>query len=523
MLKRCIVLYGGSGGTGNIMCDEDYWGGAANPTIENCRISNSSNYGMYIENSNPKVRYNLITQNETGIYCIGSNPTIKYDSIRGNSSFGIYNETTTITIDAINNWWGYCSGPYHPVNNSGGLGDRVSDYVNFNPWISSSPSSPNLISPPNGALNVSINPTLNWATSICALKYHLEVSIDSSFTSIVFRDTNLTTTSIQIGPLLYNSKYYWRIRAKNNEGTSNWSDIWFFKTIIAPPSVPILVLPVNGAINQPITLTLKWNTSVDASLYRLQVATNSAFTTIVYDDSTITDTSNQVGPLFNNTLYYWRVNAKNVGGTSAYSTYRNFTTIVQLPSQVLLLLPLNGATVNTDSVNCVWQKGVPAITAYWYERATDSLFTINRMIDSSLIDSSYITHNLVNGQTYWWMVKAKNAAGWGPFSEKRKFNAIIVAVNDEKGLPLKFSLEQNYPNPFNPSCVIQYALPERSQVILKVYSLLGQEIATLVSEDQPAGYYEKQFDANGLPSGIYIYRIATSSGFIDMRKMLLLR
>jgi hypothetical protein len=98
-----------------------------------------------------------------------------------------------------------------------------------------------------------------------------------------------------------------------------------------------------------------------------------------------------------------------------------------------------------------------------------------------------------------------------------------VGVQEADNTPKEFILAQNYPNPFNPSCVIQYALPERSQLILKVYNMLGQEIATLVNEDQPAGYYEKQFDASGLPSGIYIYRIVTSSGFSMTRKMLLLR
>jgi hypothetical protein len=90
-------------------------------------------------------------------------------------------------------------------------------------------------------------------------------------------------------------------------------------------------------------------------------------------------------------------------------------------------------------------------------------------------------------------------------------------------LPMKYQLSQSYPNPFNPSSIIHYELPERNQVILKVYNLLGQEIAMLVNEYQPAGYYDKQFDASGLPSGIYIYRIFTSSGFSETRKMLLLR
>jgi hypothetical protein len=391
-------------------------------------------------------------------------------------------------------------------------------FVDFNP-----PTTFDLISPASNETVFVSRPVFTWHPSSDIgsglLRYELHISGQSTLNLLP------TDTSVQLSSNLPNGTYTWFVNAVDRAGrirNSNQTD-WKVVVNVISPSVPILLSPPSDTINQLTTLTLTWNPSTGAETYRLQVSTDSLFGSLFVNDSTLTTTSRPVGPLLNDVKYYWHVRAKNIGGISDWSSTWYFKTIVQLPSQVLLLLPINGATVNTDSVNCVWQKGTPAIIAYWYERATDSLFTINRVIDSSLIDSSYITHNLVNGQTYWWMVKAKNAAGWGPFSEKRKFNAIIVAVNDEKGLPQKFSLKQNYPNPFNPSCVIQYALPERSQVILKVYNLLGQEVATLVNEDQPAGYYDKQFDSNGLTSGIYIYRIVTSSGFSMTRKMLLLR
>lgn len=112
----------------------------------------------------------------------------------------------------------------------------------------------------------------------------------------------------------------------------------------------------------------------------------------------------------------------------------------------------------------------------------------------------------------------------GSYYTTIKYKATQVGVKDQNDRkPISFKLEQNYPNPFNPFSIIHYELPVRSQVLLKVYNLLGQEVATLVNEEQPAGYYDKQFDAQGLPSGIYIYRIITSSGFNETRKMLLLR
>jgi hypothetical protein len=77
----------------------------------------------------------------------------------------------------------------------------------------------------------------------------------------------------------------------------------------------------------------------------------------------------------------------------------------------------------------------------------------------------------------------------------------------EMGIPEAFSLAQNYPNPFNPSTMINYQLPMASTVELSIYDLLGHKVATLVSERQQAGQYQVTWHAEGLPSGIYFYRL----------------
>jgi hypothetical protein len=126
--------------------------------------------------------------------------------------------------------------------------------------------------------------------------------------------------------LANNTTYYWRVKAKNAGGASVWSSVWSFTTIIVAPTAPALASPTNGAVNRPTTLTLSWNPATGAETYRLQVSTSSAFTTPVFDDSTITSTSRQIGPLANNTAYYWRVKAKNTGGASAWSSVWSFMT-----------------------------------------------------------------------------------------------------------------------------------------------------------------------------------------------------
>jgi hypothetical protein len=88
--------------------------------------------------------------------------------------------------------------------------------------------------------------------------------------------------------------------------------------------------------------------------------------------------------------------------------------------------------------------------------------------------------------------------------------------------PKEFNLAQNYPNPFNPTTRIQYALPKETQVRLEVFNLIGQKVATLIDAAQPAGYYDRAFDATGLPSGLYFYRLTTPEVNF-LKKMMVLK
>jgi len=97
-----------------------------------------------------------------------------------------------------------------------------------------------------------------------------------------------------------------------------------------------------------------------------------------------------------------------------------------------------------------------------------------------------------------------------------------AGVNTQAEMPGDYYLKQNYPNPFNPSTKISYSIPEISFVTLKVYDILGNEIATLVSGEKPAGNYEVEFKAENNTSGIYFYSL-TSGAFTETKKMILLR
>ena len=101
-------------------------------------------------------------------------------------------------------------------------------------------------------------------------------------------------------------------------------------------------------------------------------------------------------------------------------------------------------------------------------------------------------------------------------------SALVTSVEQISGLPQNFELTQNYPNPFNPSTKIEYSIPEESFVQLKVYDILGNEVATLVHEEQSVGTYRADFSGSNLSSGMYIAKLQAGN-FIQTRKMLLLK
>jgi hypothetical protein len=106
---------------------------------------------------------------------------------------------------------------------------------------------------------------------------------------------------------------------------------------------------------------------------------------------------------------------------------------------------------------------------------------------------------------------------------RRPLTEMVTAVNETSiSMPTQFTLNQNYPNPFNPATNISFNMPIRSFVSLKIFDLIGREVATLISEELSTGSYSKKWNASGLPSGIYFYRLQAGS-LTETKKLVLLR
>lgn len=194
-----------------------------------------------------------------------------------------------------------------------------------------------------------------------------------------------------------------------------------------------------------------------------------------------------------------------------------------------LIVPVNNSTINTVTPVLEWDSLITAFD-YRLELGRDSLF-INSLLYQIVPQKTFQVPAgfLFSDSTYYWRVRTATNGGVGPWSEVFNFDIIITDVEDEQQLPTAFALMQNYPNPFNPSTSIKYQLSSISNVSLKVYDVLGNEVATLINEEKPAGSYEIEFNSHSglsgireLSSGIYFYQLVAGS-FVGTKKMILVR
>ena len=169
----------------------------SSPAISNCRIRNCNANGIYLTSSNISITGNTVASNQVGIYSTSSNPTIRQNSISGNTDYGLQNGTSSITINAENNWWGDSTGPYHPSTNPNGHGDRVSDYVDYSPWLGMPTGFPVTVSIPKlGVMPNTVFPLAVKVTNVTGL------AIYSADITLTFDSTIVAAETVEMGSVV---------------------------------------------------------------------------------------------------------------------------------------------------------------------------------------------------------------------------------------------------------------------------------------------------------------------------------
>lgn len=290
---------------------------------------------------------------------------------------------------------------------------------------------------------------------------------------------------------------------------------------ISIPSQPTLVTPVqNALVNQTKPVLIRWSTYGHIVGSHLQISKDSTFTTLVYNDSTLISSYKVWSGYEPNKKYYWRAKAVNEGGRSVWSSTGTFTTTgvyisILYPTASLKLIPNNSYQLKYENnfeerVNITLYKNGSIVLKIkdstentgryvWKVPATgltvDSTYTIKI---SSVLDSNIVALSPVFSITS------------------------TVGVQHEVTSVRTFELSQNYPNPFNPSTTIWFAIPSAQNVALKIFDLLGKEIATLVNGQLQAGDYSVQFNGKSTPSGMYFCRMQAGN-FVSVKKIILVK
>ncbi len=269
--------------------------------------------------------------------------------------------------------------------------------------------------PADESINIPTTVALKWNTVAGAVTYDVQLADNQNFDDPIV-DNFTPNTSFTVTGLDVFTEYFWRVRAVNPGGESDWSTTTSFST--SGLQTPTLSTPADSTENLTGLIAFSWEEAISAESYQVQISRNSNFELRI--DSTLTGTTLELEDLQKNARYYWRVRSLNeTDGASSWSGVFTFTTLPDLPAIPLLIGPADEATGLMTSVNLQWRRVSDAAT-YEVQLSTSSEFS-----DLTFESEDSSTMATVEGldflQKYYWRVRALNAAGAGDWSEVREF------------------------------------------------------------------------------------------------------
>ena len=269
-----------------------------------------------------------------------------------------------------------------------------------------------------------VNITSDWNTSNTATNTISGTSMATPHvtgSAALYLEANPTATPAQVQSALKSNGTSGMITGIP-AGTVNLLLYSIFTTGPPPstPSVPTLISPVNGATGVSTNPTLSWNATNSADSYGVQVSTDAGFGTIVYNQTGIASTSISLTGLAGNTIYYWRVNATNINGTSPWSGVWSFTTMAGPPAVPTLSSPGNGMNNVSRTPTLIWNTSIGA-NSYGVQVSTDPGFTILIYNQTGITSTSTALSGLGSHLTYYWRVNATNSNSTSAWSDTWSF------------------------------------------------------------------------------------------------------
>ncbi|MCC5907246.1 MAG: T9SS type A sorting domain-containing protein [Balneolaceae bacterium] len=315
---------------------------------------------------------------------------------------------------------GSYSGEFAPADNARSIRETRDIIAAYRTEAPDPPSVPILASPSNGSTGQNRSPELRWSASSRGEQYRIQVSESSDFNNIKI-DNRTTDVQLEVSINLdYKTTYYWRVRAENEGGNSNWSNTWNFTTVIAPPEAVALISPENSSESISIQPEFEWEESERAEQYRIQLSESSNFNNLILDSETTNLSYVSSNGLDYSTTYYWRIRSENKGGNSNWSDAWNFTTKIAPPETVTMISPVNNSESESTETIFEWNKS-DRTDNYNLQISKNQDFT-SLVYDEELTETFFeVPSPLLYQTSYFWRVIAENSTGKSDWSDVWSF------------------------------------------------------------------------------------------------------
>ncbi len=361
---------------------------------------------------------------------------------------------------------------------------------------------PSLRLPENGATELYINLDFLWDKVPTGIDYVIQLSKNPEFNPVAFDGETLTDSTHRFLLLGYNTKYYWRVRAVNEHGTSDWSEAWSFETAIREPE---LVDPPSGTFDAELSIKLFWEDYNGADSYHLQFGTDDSFSDNIVEITDLDINELQIDNLDFYTTYYWRVRVNIDDRHSYWSETWNIRTLM---GPTFLSKPDNNSTGLNLAVRLEWDATKGA-ELYHVQVSKSNVFDNLLFEDDKLQLLRYNISGLETKTTYYWRAKAYNDETGNDWSDTWNFRTADTITSVDY-ITTKDMLI--YPNPFSDALFIETGFSFNEIKTVRVFDVFGRDVSKDGIDISGDGII--RWEPHGLADGTYFFRIETPGAYI---------
>lgn len=373
---------------------------------------------------------------------------------------------------------------------------------------------PQLRKPENNSMELMTKVRFVWDLVPTGESYTIQIAKNDIFDPVIFEGATQFDTVHTLELLEYDTKYYWRIRSQNEDGTGDWSDTWNFTTVIGPIT---LITPENDSINTETDMFFQWGDESKAEFYHIQIAKDQNFVSKIVDDMTVVPNEFLQQQLTYFTDYFWRVRELRGTRQGLWSETRRFRTKMDKPR---LYLPENNTQHTDVSLNLYWHR-IDGGDYYTLELGKDpGFFTMVHKWDT-LTETQQDIYDLDNNTQYFWRVRAYRADGDAGWSDTWNFttelSTAVAGEFDRNSFGLWI-----FPNPAQNFAEIRYYLPYSQSVEIAVYDSEGREVIPAEVKTGVSGEQVLNVNVSSLSAGKYYAKLKTGS-IVKIREFVVVR